>query len=432
MVNKNSSVLIASIIVLTIMLILTMIPLGLMFYTSIKTGGTLFESVENILVADFDIGSTNSIGGPIATRQAQQAAITTEFIDDKIRSGRFLSINADTSKGGDAVFWTRLGQDVRKFDTLEFSCRGASGGEKFFIGLEDVKGRAAEVAVDKYMPGGLKTSWQKIIIPLKDFDILKINPDLREKIAENFYIKFSPGASYAVEMDDLRFDFKKFTFNNYIDVLISGPFGRYFFNSIFITFCVVTGNMIFSSMVGYAFARKEFPFKKSIFMIVIGSLMIPTQVIMVPVFILIKNLGWLNTYWALTLPALLCPFNIFLMRQYISKLPISLEEAARIDGCSDFGIFFRVVLPLARPALAVIGINAFMGSWNTFLYPFILTNTPQMRTLPVGLALYKSLQGVDWVHLMAGSSITALPVIIVFLIFQKNIIAGLTAGATKG
>ena len=273
---------------------------------------------------------------------------------------------------------------------------------------------------------------QKIIIPLKDFDILKINPDLREKIAENFYIKFSPGASYAVEMDDLRFDFKKFTFNNYIDVLISGPFGRYFFNSIFITFCVVTGNMIFSSMVGYAFARKEFPFKKSIFMIVIGSLMIPTQVIMVPVFILIKNLGWLNTYWALTLPALLCPFNIFLMRQYISKLPISLEEAARIDGCSDFGIFFRVVLPLARPALAVIGINAFMGSWNTFLYPFILTNTPQMRTLPVGLALYKSLQGVDWVHLMAGSSITALPVIIVFLIFQKNIIAGLTAGATKG
>ena len=214
--------------------------------------------------------------------------------------------------------------------------------------------------------------------------------------------------------------------------MTSWPLRRYFFNSIFITFCVAGVNIIFSSMGGYAFARKEFPWKKTLFMLVIGSLMIPPQVLMVPVFILIKNLGWLNTYWALTLPALLCPFNIFLMRQYISKLPPSLEDAARIDGASDFAIFFKVVMPLARPALAVIGINAFMGSWNTFLYPFLLTNTPQMRTLPVGLALYKSLQGVDWVHLMAASSITALPVIIVFLIFQKNIIAGLTAGSTKG
>jgi len=153
---------------------------------------------------------------------------------------------------------------------------------------------------------------------------------------------------------------------------------------------------------------------------------------MVPVFLLMKNLNWLNTYWALTVPALVNPFNIFLMRQYISQLPSSLEDAARIDGAGDLQIFLKVILPLSRPALAVVGINTFMGSWNTFLYPFLLTNTPQMRTLPVGLALYKSLQGVDWVHLMAGSSITAVPVIIAFLLFQRHIIAGLTAGSVKG
>lgn len=414
------------------MLILTMAPLILMFYTSIKTGGTLFESVKEIMVADFNVGFTNSIGGAISTRQTQPATILLNYQNDEISGGRFLQIDYDTTKGGEAIFWTRIGQDMRKFNQIEFYCRGVSGGEEFTFGLEDVRGRSTEVEINKYIKGGLKTSWQKIVIPLLDFDLSKIDLQFREKLAENIFLKFDQNSSGSVQIDNIKTSFKTFTSDNYADVLISGPFGRYFFNSIFITFCVVTGNLLFSSMVGYAFARKEFPFKKTLFMLIIGSLMIPPQVMMVPVFILIKNIGWLNTYWALTLPALLCPFNIFMMRQYISKLPPSLEDAARIDGASDFAIFFKVVMPLARPALAVIGINAFMGSWNTFLYPFILTNTPQMRTLPVGLALYKSLQGVDWVHLMAGSSVTALPVIIVFLIFQKNIIAGLTAGSTKG
>jgi len=432
MTQKTSAVLISSVIILTVMLILTLIPLGLMFYTSVKTGGTLFESVRDILVADFEIGATNSIGGPISSRQAQAGAITYEFITDQAVGGRFVQIKYDGSKADEAIFWTRIGQDMRRFKELEFYVRGLSGGEKFTVGLEDVRGRFTQLPINKYAVGGLKTSWQKIVIPLQDFKLSDISPEFREKTAENFFIKFNGPGVTNIQIDNIRFRFKALTFDNYVDVLISGPFGRYFFNSIFITFCVVMGNILFSSMVGYAFARKDFPWKKTLFMMILGSLMVPTQVIMVPVFILIKNLGWLNTYWALTLPALLCPFNIFLMRQYISKLPASLEDAAKIDGASDFAIFFKVVMPLARPALAVIGINAFMGSWNTFLYPFILTNTPEMRTLPVGLALYKSLQGVDWVHLMAGSSITALPVIIVFLIFQKNIIAGLTAGSTKG
>ena len=212
-----------------------------------------------------------------------------------------------------------------------------------------------------------------------------------------------------------------------MDVLVSGFFGRYFLNSVLITVIVVLGNLLFASMVGYAFARKTFPGKEFLFILVLGSIMIPPQVFLVPIFILMKNIHWLNTYWALTVPSLVIPFNVFFMRQYISALPISLEDAARIDGAGDLQIFFRIVLPLSKPALAVVGINTFIGSWNTFLYPFLLTNTPQMRTLPVGLALYKNLQGVDWVHLLAGSSLTALPVILIFLLFQRHIIAGILA-----
>lgn len=222
------------------------------------------------------------------------------------------------------------------------------------------------------------------------------------------------------------------TFKNYKDVWLSGPFDRYFLNSAFISICVTLGNVVLALMVAYAFARRRFVGKKLLFGTVLLSMMIPAQMLMIPTFILMKHLGWLNTYWALIVPSLVMPFNIFLLRQYILQLPISLEEAAMLDGAGPFQIVFRIVLPLCKPVLAVVGINTFLGSWNTFIYPFLLTNTTEMRTLPVGLALYKGLHGVDWVHLMAGSSLAALPVIVVFLIFQKLIISGLTAGAEKG
>jgi len=224
---------------------------------------------------------------------------------------------------------------------------------------------------------------------------------------------------------------QKWTLKNYIDVWTSGPFDRYFFNSAVIAVSVTAGNIILSLMVAYAFARRTFVGKKMLFGTILISMMIPAQTLMIPIFILMKHLGWLNTYWALIVPSLVIPFNVFLLKQYISGLPVDLEEAARLDGANAFQILFKIVLPLCKPALAVIGINTFLGSWNTFLYPFLLTNTTEMRTLPVGLALYKGLHGVDWVHLMAGSSLAAFPVIIVFLVFQRMIISGLTSGALK-
>ncbi|HBQ20485.1 MAG: ABC transporter permease [Deltaproteobacteria bacterium GWA2_38_16] len=244
-----------------------------------------------------------------------------------------------------------------------------------------------------------------------------------------FTTAFKPEGNLLMSMNEL-FP-KQWTVKNFKDVWAAGPFDQYFLNSVFVGICVTLGNIIFSLMVAYAFARREFLGKKLFFGTVLLMMMIPAQTIMVPTFILMKHFGWLNTYWALIVPSLVLPFNVFLLKQYLHQLPLSLEEAAKLDGASDFQILFKIVMPLSKPALAVVGINTFLGAWNTFLYPFLLTNTTEMRTLPVGLALYKGLHGVDWVHLMAGAALSSAPVILIFLVFQKMIIRGLTAGAIK-
>lgn len=418
--------------VLTVMLILTLAPLFLMFHTSFKPTGTLFERAAEVLVADFEAGELNSIGGPIRVEAGGTSKMEMEFLPPRLspRQSRVMAVRYE--KGDGPARWaTRVGQDMRKFSHLEFRVRGELGGESFTVDLVDLKGRRTGLGIDEFLRGGPSTRWETVRIPMEAFRLSSLTPGLSERAAEEIAVSFNDGAG-AIHLDDLKLIFRRWTLNNYWDVLISGPFGRYAGNSFLICGVVTSANLLFATMVGYGFARRDFPFKRLLFFLVIGSIAIPPQVLMVPVFILMKHLGWLNTYWALTIPSLVLPFDIFLMRQYISKLPIALEEAARIDGASDFQIFWRVIVPLCRPALAVVGINTFMGSWNTFLYPFLLTNTVEMRTLPVGLALYKSLHGADWVHLMAGSAITALPVIVVFLCFQRHIIEGLTRGSTVG
>ena len=412
------------------MLALTLLPLGLMFYTSFKPTGTLFQRAEQVLVADFEVGTLNSIGGPILEEASGDSKVASEFIPAQFpQQSRMLAVHYQ--KGEGLARWsTRIGQDMRKFSFLELRVRGERGGESFTVDLADLKGRRTSIGIQEILRGGPTTQWETIRIPVKKFHLSILTPGVSERVAEEIALTFQ--GSGTIYLDDLRLIFKKWTISNYWDVLISGPFGLYFWNSLWIAVVVTLANLLLPTLVGYVFARRDFPYKKILFFTIIGSIAIPPQVLMVPTFILMKHLGWLNTYWALIIPNLVMPFNVFLMRQYISKLPLAVEEAARIDGASDFQIFWRVIMPLSQPALAVVGINTFMGSWNTFLYPFLLTNTVEMRTLPVGLALYKSLHGVDWVHLMAGSAITALPVIVVFLCFQRYIIEGLTRGSTVG
>ena len=222
-----------------------------------------------------------------------------------------------------------------------------------------------------------------------------------------------------------------YSITNYTDAFKSDSFGIYFFNSILVALFVTVGNVIFCLFTGYALARKQFFGKALIFGAVLGVLIIPPHVIMIPLYKLMVSFSWINTYWALIIPWLVTPFGIFLVRQYILTLPSDIEDSARIDGAGEWYIIFRIVMPLSKPILTVLAIYVFLTNWNAFLFPFLFTNDQTMRTLPVGLAFYLGKQSIDWGHLMAGASISALPVLILFLVFQNQIIKGLTAGALK-
>lgn len=222
-----------------------------------------------------------------------------------------------------------------------------------------------------------------------------------------------------------------YSFSNYVDALQSDDFGRYFLNSIIVGTAVTIGNVIFCLMTGYALARRSFFGKKAIFATVLGVLMLPQQMLMVPLYRIMTQFGWIDTWYALIIPWLVTPFGIFLTRQYIINLPTDIEDAARIDGAGEWRILFRITAPLCRPILTVLAIYTFLMNWNSFLYPFLFTNDAQYRTLPVGLAFYIGKQSIDWGHLMAGASISALPILLLFALFHKRIIEGLTAGALK-
>lgn len=218
---------------------------------------------------------------------------------------------------------------------------------------------------------------------------------------------------------------------NYLDAMNTDAFGLYFLNSLFVATAVTAGNVLFCLMTGYAFARRQFRGKALLFGTVLGVLIIPPHVVMIPLYRMMVTFGWINTYWALIVPWLISPFGIFLVRQYVMGLPRDVEDAARIDGAGEWYILFRIVMPLCKPILTVLAIYVFLGNWNSFLFPFLFTNDEAHRTLPVGLAFYLGKQSIDWGHLMAGASISALPILILFIFFQRQIIQGLTAGALK-
>jgi multiple sugar transport system permease protein len=216
------------------------------------------------------------------------------------------------------------------------------------------------------------------------------------------------------------------------EVWQAGPFDRYFFNSVVVTAIVLSGNIVFCSMAGYAFARYKIPGGRVLFFLVVSMIMLPKQVVLVPLYILMQKMHLIDTYAALTLPFTADAFNIFLIRQFLVAIPPDCEEAARLEGAGELRILFRVVMPMLKPALAVVAIHTSLINWNSFLFPFILTNTASMRTLPVGLALMsQGAHSIDWGHLMAGAVIASRPVVAAFLIFQRQIISGLTSGMSK-
>ncbi len=222
-----------------------------------------------------------------------------------------------------------------------------------------------------------------------------------------------------------------FTFGNFVDLFARTNMGWYLFNSLLVGLVVTLGNLLFCFMVAYTMARYSTLLNRALFVTVILVLMIPAHVLIIPLYILCVKAHIFDSYWALILPWLVNPIGIFLVKQYIESIPPSMEEAARVDGAGEFRILFTVVMPVCRPALAVLAIQVFFTNWNSFLFPYILTSSEKLRTLPVGLALFQGHQAIDWQHLMAGSAVAVLPVLILFILLQRRIVSGITAGAIK-
>jgi len=220
--------------------------------------------------------------------------------------------------------------------------------------------------------------------------------------------------------------------SNFIEAMSMQPFGRYFLNTFIVSSASVIGQLIFCSMAAYAFARIRFLGRDKIFGLYLSTMMIPAIVTIIPAFLIINIFGWMNTYWALFTPTISSVWGIFLLRQFFQTIPKDLEDAARVDGASEFTIFWKIILPLSKPALATLAIFAFMGSWKDFLWPLIVTNRMDMRTVEVGIANFSSLYSTDWPHQMAAAVVVMLPIIIVFFIAQKYFVRGITLTGMKG
>lgn len=223
------------------------------------------------------------------------------------------------------------------------------------------------------------------------------------------------------------------TFENFRQVFSEIPITKYFINSMIVAVITTVGQVIISSLAGYSFARLNFRHKEFWFLVILITMMVPPQVNIIPLFFLMRELHLVDTYPALILPGLFGGFGVFMMRQYFLSLPKDLEESARIDGCNLIQTFFKIAFPLSLPAVMTLGIFTFVTNWNSFMWPLIITNSESMRTLPVGLAIFKgSFREITlWGDLLACAVICTIPVIIIFLIGKKYFLSNLLSGAVK-
>ncbi len=221
------------------------------------------------------------------------------------------------------------------------------------------------------------------------------------------------------------------TIANYFTVFDSAPMGRFLLNSLFVSSLSTFLLVLFAAMSGYAFARIEFKGREALFYAYLATMMVPQQVTLTPLFILMNYLGWTNTYQGLILPGSFSAFGTFLMRQFFAGIPKEIEEAAFLDGAGHIAIFFQIAIHLSKPAIATLSIFAFMASWNSFLWPLIITSDTSMMTLPLGLSFLQGRWTTDWNVLMAGTVIGTLPVLAVYVFTQKYIIKGLSHTGSK-
>lgn len=232
-------------------------------------------------------------------------------------------------------------------------------------------------------------------------------------------------------MDGVSTWISDISLENYKNLFANYPIGLWTMNSIIVSIFAVTGEVIISAMAGYVFARMDFKYKEIIFAAYLATMLIPMQVLMIPQFLTISNLNLTNTYAALILPSLFNAFSVFLFRQFFITLPKDIEEAAFMDGANHITIFFKLILPMSKTAIATVSIFSFMNAWNAYLWPLIVTNSQDMMTLPLGLARMQGQYLVDWGLMMAGTLISVVPIILIYLFAQKYFVASIASTGGK-
>lgn len=273
----------------------------------------------------------------------------------------------------------------------------------------------------------LKTGKQIILLP----DSLRpdfLNGDLdRQRIAEQARLqaiwndaRAEQDPSTAKTREKMK---KPFGFwDNYAEALAAQPFYRYFLNTLFVSISITAGSLFLASLAAYAFAFFTFPFKDLLFMLMMATLMIPQQALLIPNYIILSELGWINTFAALIVPWLASAYSVFFLRQFFLQLPKDLYDAAIIDGCNRFQFYYKILLPLAKPPMVTLGIFSFLGTWNSFVWPLIVTNDTSLRVIQVGLSYFSSEAGTRWGPLMAASTMTILPLVVMYFIAQSQFV----------
>ena len=218
---------------------------------------------------------------------------------------------------------------------------------------------------------------------------------------------------------------------NYPNALSRGAFGIYFFNSTIVALAVMAGNLIFCSLAGYGLSKFRFPCRELCFRFILSTLMLPLEIVLVPTFLVVREFGLVNTYGGLIAPLAVDAFGVFLMRQFIKDLPDSLIEAARLDGCSEFGIYWRIILPNCKPALGALALLTFRDNWDQFLWPFIVASSDALKTFPLGLAQMEGIDSAAYHEIMAIAVIGMIPAALIFLFFQRAFVRGIALTGLK-
>ena len=236
----------------------------------------------------------------------------------------------------------------------------------------------------------------------------------------------------ASQVYDLRVIPAAPTLDNYIEILSDGRFTRWFINSMIVAAIVTLSNVFFDSLVGYTLAKFRFRGRYIVFIAILSTLMIPTEMLVLPWYLMASQLGWLDSYWGIMFPGMMTAFGTFLMKQFFETVPDDFLEAARIDGLNEFTIWWKIAMPLVTPALSALAIFTFLGNWTAFFWPLIVTTSAELYTLPVGLSSFAVEQSIQWEKIMTGASIATLPTLIIFLFLQRYIVRGVMLAGLKG